>query len=98
LKLLKRLWHWRLVYLVFHISPQVEIPWSEAWVSRGPMNGSCSSYPSLLHLRHHCPSIVIGVPLMIDMLQLMLPMKTWWLSLLFSSCFMFVSSTVLKIP
>jgi hypothetical protein len=71
----KRLWHRRLVYLVFRISVYVEVSWNEARRSRGPRNMSCCCYPSLLHLRRRLPSIVIGVPLAALMLQSMLPTK-----------------------
>jgi hypothetical protein len=40
----------------------VEVAWSEVRGSRGPINGSCSSYPSLLHLRRHFSLTVIGAP------------------------------------
>lgn len=50
----------------------------------------------LLHLRCYFSLIVVGAPLMVDMLQSVLPTKTWWVSLLFSSCFVVVSIIVSK--
>jgi hypothetical protein len=43
--------------------------------SRGPRNGSCSCYPSLLNLRRNFPLIVIVASLATDMLQSVLPTK-----------------------
>jgi hypothetical protein len=90
------LWHRRLVYLVFHISPQAEVAWSNVRRSRGPRNGSCSIYTCLLHFRRQLPLIVIGAPLAADVI-INVPNKNLMSFLAVFKLFMFVSITFSKI-
>jgi hypothetical protein len=47
----------------------INTAWSKVWGSREPRNGSCSSCPSLLHLRCHFPLTMIRMTFAADTLH-----------------------------
>jgi hypothetical protein len=90
-----------LLFLLFHISPQVEVAWNEVRRSRGQDKGpACliqASKKFSFKKVSHAPLRIIGVAPVADMSQSKLPNITQWVSSLFSSCFILVCATFSRI-